>query len=532
MSVRHHDVVVVGSGLGGLTCALSATGQSVALLTKTASLASGSSLWAQGGIAAAVGPGDSAEAHAADTVAAGAGLSDPVQTRQLTEDGAASLQWLVDTGVVFDRAADGTFALAREGAHRCARVVHAGGDATGNVIVRTLVDRIAENKSINVFENTFAYDLVMRRGRVAGLISFSTKTGWVFHHCRQVVLATGGIGMAWRLTTNPVEATGDGLAIAARAGARLENLEFVQFHPTALDVPSQHSGSRLPLLTEALRGAGAKLIDESGHRFMLQQHIAAELAPRDVVARAIQERSQRGLRSFLDLREILNGPRKESFPNAVEYAQRAGFDPYSEPLPVTPAAHYHMGGVHVDANGRTSIPGLWACGEVATTGVHGANRLASNSLLEAVVIARRAAADIAKASERRSKDHGDVPKVPGLRCDRQRLADLRATARQSMSDHVGISRTGVGLRSALQELTTLERSLEASIDADAGLSPPANIEAIGETRNILLVSKLIAFAALGREESRGAHYRGDFPEASASWRHSQLITADNLSEAH
>ncbi len=283
MRVQHDEIVIVGSGIGGLACALSLAPRKVTLITKTRQLQGGSSFWAQGGIAAAVGPGDSPEQHAADTLSAGAGLSDPERTHRLTAEGAASLDWLIQEGIPFDRDMYGALELGKEAAHRMPRIVHAGGDTTGYVLVNGLSERVAAASTITVLEDTLAYDLVVQQGQVQGLISFSPDNGWVYHRAQHVVLATGGIGMAWWSTTNPVEATGDGLAMAARAGAKLANLEFMQFHPTALAIQSRH-GASLPLLTEALRGAGAVLLDELGERFMLGEHPAAELAPRDVVA--------------------------------------------------------------------------------------------------------------------------------------------------------------------------------------------------------------------------------------------------------
>ncbi|MFQ5982409.1 MAG: L-aspartate oxidase, partial [Woeseiaceae bacterium] len=386
MSVSADDVIVVGSGIAGLSCALALAPRPVTVLTKTPRLASGSSLWAKGGIAAAIGPEDKPEYHAADTLSAGAGLSDPEGALRLAEDGVENLQWLVDAGIPFDRSTDGNLALAREAAHRHPRIVHAGGDATGHLMMKSLIERVRNTRSIKVREGTLAHDLTVNDGRVQGLLAYSLSRGWTYHHASHVVLATGGIGMAWWHTTNPREATGDGLAMAARAGASLVDLEFVQFHPTALAVHSH--GASLPLLTEALRGAGALLVDESGHRFMRSVHRDAELAPRDVVARAIQSRIASGQRVYLDLRPVLSNGRGELFPQAIDAARNAGLEPTGEPLPVTPAAHYHMGGVQIDHWGRTSVGGLWACGEVATTGIHGANRLASNSLLEALAYGR------------------------------------------------------------------------------------------------------------------------------------------------
>lgn len=530
MTVRSGDIIVIGSGLGGLVCALSMAPKSVTLITKTPSLVGGSSLWAQGGIAAAVGPGDSPAAHAEDTLTCGAGLSDPERARHLTEEGADSLQWLIDEGIEFDRDLDGALALSREGAHQFPRVVHAGGDTTGYVMTQSLAKRVAESPSISVLEDTFAFDLVVENGHACGVITHNEEDGWVCHEAPVIVLATGGAGMAWWHTTNPIEATGDGLAMAARAGAKLADLEFVQFHPTALDVGPGNSGASLPLLTEALRGAGALLLDETGERFMRAEHPDAELAPRDVVARAIHKRTKAGHRVFLDIRPVLEGEHCDGFPRAVEFAREAGYDPYSEPLPVTPAAHYHMGGIEVDERGRTSLPGLWSCGEVATTGIHGANRLASNSLLEALVFARRAAADISGHPGRAAKplQQRAFPGIPNDVSGR-RIASLVAEARVLMSQQVGIVRTGEGLQAASTRLAEIDRELE---------NPPVvngvgtDVRTWGEAHNILLVAQLVTAAALRRTESRGAHFRRDFPQTDAAWRHPQSFTADRLIESH
>lgn len=535
MSAQAHDIVVVGSGIGGMACALSLAPRPVTLITKTPQLQGGSSLFAQGGIAAAIGPGDSPEAHAADTMSAGAGLSDAQRTKTLTGEGAASLEWLLEEGIPFDRDMNGTLALAKEAAHRFPRVVHAGGDTTGHVLVHSLIERVRAAPTIKVVEGTFAYDLVIRKGRVQGLVTFNHSDGFVFHEASAVVLATGGIGMTWWQTTNPVEATGDGLAMAARAGARLAGLEFVQFHPTALAVESE-SGASLPLLTEALRGAGATLLDESGDRFMLLEHPSAELAPRDIVARAIQKRTQDGQRVCLDLRPVLSGKNGNAFPQAMQTAEAAGFDPFEEPLPITPAAHYHMGGVEVDDVGRTSVSGLWACGEVATTGIHGANRLASNSLLEAVVYARRVASELGAKSEPRKlhTDRGPVmPKIPtgaALEC----IDQIVDKTRKIMSQDVGILRSGKGLDRAYNQLTGLDRRLN-ELHRPAASSLPASASCIrrwGEARNLILIARLVTFAASRRLESRGAHYRNDYPAQSPEWQRQQSLTVASLGEAH
>ena len=535
MAVRSDDVVVVGSGVGGLVCALSLAPKSVTLITKTPKLRGGSSLWAQGGIAAAIGPDDSPEAHAADTLSAGAGLSDPQRTRELTDEGAASLDWLLQEGIAFDRDLEGSLSLAKEAAHQFPRVVHAGGDATGQILVQGLIERARAEPSIRIAENTFAWDLVVRRGRIVGLVAFHEDDGWVFHKTNNVVLATGGIGMAWWHTTNPVESTGDGLAMAARAGAKLANLEFVQFHPTAL-AADDANGARLPLLTEALRGAGARLVDAAGERFMLSEHPMAELAPRDVVARAIHRRTRAGEYVGLDLKDVLSGDGRDSFPQAVQTAKEAGIDPYREPLPITPAAHYHMGGVEVDAQGRSSIPGLWACGEVATTGIHGANRLASNSLLEALVYARRVAAGVNSLAEMIQRGSDVMPDVPALPAE-SAANSLRASqysVRHIMTQDVGILRNGAELETAYSKLSEVENQLvslgrrgKSAFRADSDV-----VRRWGGARNLTLVARLVAFAALRREESRGAHFRADYPLPRSEWRKPLSLTVEQLREAH
>jgi L-aspartate oxidase len=535
MAVRNDDVVVVGSGIGGLVCALSLAPKSVTLITKTPQPHSGSSLLAQGGIAAAVGPDDSPAAHAADTLSAGAGLSDPERTRDLTDEGAASLNWLLQEGIAFDRDLEGGLSLAREAAHQFPRVVHAGGDATGQVLVQGLIERVLAEPSIRIAEKAFAWDLVIRQGRIAGLVAFHEDAGWVFHRTENVVLATGGIGRAWWHSTNPVESTGDGLAMAARAGAKLANLEFVQFHPTAL-AADDSDGARLPLLTEALRGAGARLVDAHGNRFMVSEHPLAELAPRDVVARSIHRRTRAGEYVGLDIRDVLSGPARDSFPQAVQTAKEAGIDPYREPLPIAPAAHYHMGGIEVDLQGRSSIPGLWACGEVATTGIHGANRLASNSLLEALVYARRVAAGLNSVKRPLRQTDEAIPELPALpeRSTLDSLQALQESVRRIMTQDVGILRNGVELESAYAILSEIkDRLLALSDRSNKAFRANANdVWRWGETRNLALVARLVAFAALRREESRGAHFRDDYPQPSSKWRRKQSLTLESLREAH
>jgi L-aspartate oxidase len=532
LDIAADDIVVVGTGMAGLITALSLAPRRVTLITKTAALESGSSLWAKGGIAAAVGPGDTPEAHAEDTLSAGAGLSDPGRALALTREGADSLRLLIHEGVPFDRALDGTLELAREAAHGQPRVVHAGGDATGRVVMSALIERARRTPSINILRSTFAHDLIVQDGAVRGLLVFEHGKGWSCRHASHVVLATGGIGMAWWHTTNPAESTGDGLAIAARAGAELADLEFMQFHPTALAVDTESGRPNLPLLTEALRGAGAMLVDEDGTRFMTSVHPAAELAPRDVVARAIEQKLASGGHVYLDVRPVVESGHVGEFPEATQACRDAGLDPAHDLLPIVPAAHYHMGGIRVDDDGHSSLQGLWACGEAANTGVHGANRLASNSLLEAVVYARRVANGIRRGRTARDElplpiqSAPDVP-VPGTGAE---LDAIVAATRRSVSRHVGIVRSGSGLQQALRRFRRLDRRLEQV--AMSELQDPAasfnNVLRWSEARNLLLVARLVALAALDREESRGAHYREDFPNPLPEWRRHQSLTVDRL----
>jgi L-aspartate oxidase len=485
----------------------------VILISKTARLESGSSFLAQGGIAAAVGHEDSPQAHAADTELAGAGLCNSERVLELTKDAGAAVQWLLDEGIQFDRDLSGELQLAREGAHQHARVVHAGGDATGNVLMSHLAHRVAESPSITVLNATFVGDLLCSGGQVVGVVAFNASRGWTEITAPHVVLATGGIGMVWEHTTNPAESTGDGLAMAARAGAKLANMEFMQFHPTALGVSAGRGN--LTLLTEALRGAGATLLEDSGNRFMRDIDVAAELAPRDVIARAIHERVSRGHQVFLDIAPALQNRGAKAFPNAIAAAQQAGFDPYRDPIPVVPAAHYHMGGVQVDAMGQSSLAGLWACGEVSTTGIHGANRLASNSLLEAVVYARRVAQGIRSSSNKliEATTPAQLPEPIHLRD--VNLNNTVAMIRRLMARRVGITRNEDDLRAAIARLDNACPEL-------AGIP--------GEISNLLLVARLVALAALRRKESRGAHYRHDYPLPVPGLQYAQYLTVDALLE--
>jgi L-aspartate oxidase len=514
--ISRSEVLILGTGAAGLTAALGCAPRRVTVLTKARLGEGGASPWAQGGVAAAVGADDSPALHAADTLVAGAGLNDPEVVDLLTGEGPERMRALLALGARFDRDAAGGLALGREAAHSRRRILHAR-DTTGAEIVRTLVEAVRHAPEIRVVEGAFAVDLVLDGGRVVGALAVEEDGRRMLHLAPAVVLATGGIGQLYLCTTNPREATGDGLAMAARAGARLADVEFVQFHPTALAVSEDLSGDPLPLLTEALRGEGAVLLDGSGYRFMLGEHPDAELAPRDVVARAIWKRLVEGDRVVLDTRGAVGEAFPERFPRVFELCREHGLDPRFEAIPVAPAAHYHMGGIWVDTNGRTSLPGLWACGEVTATGAHGANRLASNSLLEALVFGARVADDL-----RAGLRPGEAVRTANLRAasgfDRGRRspgdpvedAELTAAVRLLMWEKVGLVRDEAGLASAL-----------AGLDRLAARYP----ETAGEARNLLAVARLVTAAALARRESRGGHFRSDLPAPDPAWERRLYLTA-------
>ena len=508
---QNDDVIIVGAGLAGLFCAYKLAPRPVTLISAAPLGEGSSSVWAQGGIAAAVSEGDTAEAHLSDTIEAGAGIVNDKVAELMTSRAAQSILDLLEVGVPFDKDLEGKLQVSREAAHSANRVVRVSGDMAGYSIMKALIQKVIEIPSIRIVSGYQAESLHMEGRYVAGVVA--RKKGGVDHKdsalstilfpARAVVLACGGSGHLYRVTTNPSECTGDGMAMAARAGAIIADPEFIQFHPTALDVGKDPA----PLATEALRGHGAKLINEKGERFMLDEHKDAELAPRDIVARAIHHQVEEGHGAFLDCREAPGKAFPEEFPTVYRHAQEAGLNPVVDPLPVAPAAHYHMGGVLTDVQGRTSIDGLWACGEVTGTGAHGANRLASNSLLESVVFADMVAQDINRQfhapklnSWRPLYTEAQLPGVP------QPARDL-AKLRQTMSRYVGVVRDAKGLTKALKIIAELEE--KAVSDA---------------FRNQLIASKLITVAALQRTESRGGHYRTDYPKPSDAWRHRTFIT--------
>jgi L-aspartate oxidase len=501
------DVLVVGSGVAGLTAALHLREQGlhVTVVTKV-NIDDGSTRWAQGGIAAVLDPLDTPEAHAFDTETAGVGLCDPAAVRVLVEEGPTRVRELIRLGADFDRNPDGSLMLTREGGHRADRIVHAGGDATGAEVQRALHQAVRRDPWIRLVEHALVLDLLRAAdGRACGLtlhvLGEGTEDGIGAILARAVVLATGGMGQVYAATTNPAVSTGDGVALALRAGAAVTDVEFVQFHPTSFVTASVTSVQR-PLISEALRGEGAHLVDEAGRRFMVGRHELAELAPRDVVAKGIHRvLLETGAdHVHLDARHLGREFLEQRFPTIVASTRAAGVDPATDLIPVAPAAHYASGGVRTDLHGRTSIPGLYACGEVACTGVHGANRLASNSLLEGLVFARRIADDVA----------ADLP----AQVDPVRVAEpswvidpaIRGDLQRAMTRGAGVLRSADSLAGTAKELGGL----------GAQRTTPNN--ASWEATNLLTVATALVASAYTRLETRGCHWREDYPTAADEWR--------------
>ncbi|WP_149562217.1 L-aspartate oxidase [Streptomyces cacaoi] len=522
------DVVVVGSGVAGLTAALrcAATGARTVVVTK-ARLDDGSTRWAQGGIAAALGEGDTPEQHCADTLEAGAGLCDEEAVRTLVTEGPRAVRRLIEAGARFDTSApDGPLALTREGGHHRNRIAHAGGDATGAEISRALVAAIRGRPGLRTVENALVLDLLRdAAGRTAGVtlhvMGEGRHDGVGAVHAPAVVLATGGMGQVFAATTNPAVSTGDGVALALRAGAEVADLEFVQFHPTVLYLGPDAEGQQ-PLISEAVRGEGAHLVDADGVRFMEGRHPLAELAPRDVVAKGIM-RHAAALGTdhmFLDGRHFGPALWEHRFPTILAACRSHGIDPVTTPVPVAPAAHYASGGVRTDLHGRTTVPGLYACGEVACTGVHGANRLASNSLLEGLVFAERIAAALrrpgpAPAGRPVPWAAGRTPLLP---------AEARTEIQRVMTRGAGVLRSDASLREAAARLSALAGEAAGAPGASGKPAEPG-VES-WETTNLHLVARVLVQAALRREETRGCHWREDHPERDDDrWRRHLIVTA-------
>ncbi|WFF01872.1 L-aspartate oxidase [Micromonospora sp. WMMD964] len=520
--VETTDVIVVGSGVAGLTAALHLreAGLHVTVVTKV-NIDDGSTRWAQGGIAAVLDPADTPAAHARDTEIAGVGLCDPAAVRVLVEEGPTRLRELIRIGAEFDRHPDGSLMLTREGGHRADRIVHAGGDATGAEVQRALHAAVQRDPWIRLFEHALVLDLLRAPGD--GPDGLGPACGITLHVlgegsedgvgallARAVVLATGGMGQVFSATTNPAVSTGDGVALAMRAGAAVTDVEFVQFHPTALITPSAAGvpgggHAQQPLVSEALRGEGAYLVDSDGKRFMVGQHELAELAPRDVVAKGIHRvlLASGADHVFLDARHLGGDFLAGRFPTIVASCLAIGVDPATDLIPVAPAAHYASGGVRTDLRGRTSIPGLYACGEVACTGVHGANRLASNSLLEGLVFSRRIAEDIAAGlpEQVQPADTGAWRGGVGWVLP----AEVTPTLQRSMTRGAGVLRSATTLAGTAGTLTELGAARGRPRTAD------------WEATNLLTVASTLVAAAYARGETRGCHWREDFPTADERW---------------
>jgi L-aspartate oxidase len=497
------DVLVIGGGLAGLRAALDVTPPLQALVVTKDSLDESSSTYAQGGIAGVLDPEDQFESHIEDTLEAGKGLCNREVVEMVVREAPQHIMQLAEWGTNFDRAGD-KLALTREGGHSFRRIVHALGDATGREVMRAVIKRSRDAANVSIWERAFTVDLITDGNRCHGALIFHPDRGKTLVWAKQTILSTGGAGQLYRETTNPAIATGDGLAIAYRAGAELRDLEFMQFHPTVLYI----AGSARHLITEAVRGEGAYLRDRTGHRFMPDYDPRAELAPRDIVARASAERMAKTQHSnvYLDLTHLDAAFVKRRFPGIDHVCREFGLDVTRELIPVRPGAHYMIGGVTVDQSGRTTLDGLWACGEVTSTGLHGANRLASNSLLEGLVYGVHCGAGATAAASRMNDSFtalGTQNPPRAGKHDEFNLADLRNSLSSLMWRHVGIERDAAGLDEAAETLDFWCRyALEAQLE-----SPPG-----WQLQNMLTIASLMVWCARQREESRGCHLRRDFPD--------------------
>ncbi len=512
--MQHYDYVIVGSGIGGLFAALLARDHGSVLILTKGSIDECNTQHAQGGIAAPVGPDDSPELHYQDTITAGAGLVDEAAARILTGEATERIADLVRFGVPFD-SMDGAVALGREGAHSRARILHAGGDSTGAHIELSL-SRLAQMPRITILEYCLAEEILVEDGAVRGVRALDERANSREEFsCRFLILATGGCGHLYRVTTNPDVATADGVALAYRAGAEITDMEFIQFHPTALRMP----GVPTFLISEAVRGEGGVLRTVEGRAFMSEYHPQKDLAPRDVVARAIVEEMMRGGHDhvYLDITHLPPEKVSARFPQIYRYCLDHGLDITREPIPVSPAAHYMMGGVRTNTWGETNRRGLYACGEVACTGVHGANRLASNSLLETIVFARRAVARTVSGDGPDPLPPSETLSLPEPPTATHTVPLLNKTDLQAlMWDRVGIVRSKESLTRARDALAVNQGELPVPDDR------PSH-----ELANLVLAGRLVTEAALLREESRGAHYRTDFPKPRESWRRHIVFRKDD-----
>lgn len=517
------DVLVIGSGIAGLRAAIEAGRHNTVLVVTKSSAMESNTAYAQGGIAAVHAENDSFESHAADTLRVGCGLGDAEAVALVVREAPGQIRQLQEWGASFDLEGR-RIAVGREGGHSAPRVVHALGDATGREIVSTLLRQARSCENIRIFENCFAIDLLTDDGRCVGAVTFHEKFGHQLIWANATILASGGCGRIWRETTNPPIATGDGLAMAFRAGAVMCDMEMMQFHPTTLYV----AGAGRTLVSEAVRGEGAWLVNRAGERFMLQVHPQAELAPRDVVSRAILAEMQRTRTTcvYLDARHLPASAFKQRFPHITETCARFGIDVTKDLIPVRPSAHYMIGGLRADLSGRADVESLWAVGEVACTGVHGANRLASNSLLEGLVFgtsaARAAAEDVARRPAA-SPVHIESRISPSGRTELD-LADVRNSLRSVAWRNAGIERNGPRLEEMLEIIEFWGRYVMDKVfdDPDGW-----------ETQNMLTVARLVAWSARCRTESRGVHFRSDFPASEdQGWRRRIAIRRDPAEGLH
>jgi L-aspartate oxidase len=509
----HHftDVLVIGGGLAGLRVALGVPEPWRVLVVTKDEVRESNSAYAQGGIAGVLDPEDHFEDHIADTLAAGKGLCDPGVVEMVVREAPRRIAELIAWGTHFDEV-DGHVALTREGGHSHARIVHALGDATGREVMRAVIQQAGSRPNVRIWQNSFTTDLITHEGRCRGALVWDRRRGPALVWARAVVLATGGAGQLYRESTNPPIATGDGHALAYRAGAEVRDMEFMQFHPTVLYI----AGSTRHLLTEALRGEGAYLRDRNGRRFMPDYHELAELAPRDDVSRAISEQMAKTRHPcvYLDLSHLDADYVRRRFPGIDRLCRGFDLDIASDPIPVRPGAHYMIGGATVDLDARTTLPGLWAAGEVTSSGLHGANRLASNSLLEGLVHGARASEDITRMLESGGRPRLEVPDVAPVRVrDGQApldLADIRDSLRALMWRSVGITRNATGLAEAAEQV-----DFWCGYVLDHVFSDPAG----WVLQNMLTVARLMIAGATEREESRGVHTRDDFPDTDPAWCH-------------